>query len=263
MPTTYTAKVRHTGLSFGEAPRWHGGRLWYSDFYRHGVFSLGDDGERLELTVATQPSGLGWQPDGTLLVVSMTDHVVLAVGADGVARPHADISEYCGYWANDMVVAADGTAYVGNFGFDLDTWVEELELARGGRADPADRHHVGGRDRPRRHDRPGRRRAALPERHGARRRRHHPHRRGVPRSAAHRLRRRRGRHPVGSTRLRRARRPARRHLPRRGGPGLGRQPARTAVRARRGGRRGHRDGDHGAELLRLHARRRGPSHAAI
>jgi sugar lactone lactonase YvrE len=132
MPTTYTAKSRHTGLSFGEGPRWHGGRLWYSDFYRHGVFSLGDDGERLELTVATQPSGLGWQPDGTLLVVSMTDHVVLAVGADGVARPHADISEYCGYWANDMVVAADGTAYVGNFGFDLDAWVEELSsLAEG------------------------------------------------------------------------------------------------------------------------------------
>jgi sugar lactone lactonase YvrE len=126
MPTTYTPTVRHTGLSFGEAPRWHGGRLWFSDFYRHGVFSLGEDGERLELTVEGQPSGLGWQPDGTLLVVSMTDHVILAVGADGTAREHADISAYCGYWANDMVVAADGTAYVGNFGFDLDSWMESL-----------------------------------------------------------------------------------------------------------------------------------------
>ena len=132
MTTTYTSTVRLTGLAFGEAPRFHEGRLWFSDFYRHGVYSLGDDGERLELTVPTQPSGLGWQPDGTLLVVSMTDHVVLAVGADGVARRHADISEYCGYWANDMVVAADGTAYVGNFGFDLDAWVEELSsLAEG------------------------------------------------------------------------------------------------------------------------------------
>jgi sugar lactone lactonase YvrE len=126
MTTTYTSTVRHRGLSFGEGPRWHDGRLWFSDFYRHGVYSLGDDGERLELTVTTQPSGLGWQPDGTLLVVSMTDHVVLAVGPDKVARRHADLSAHCGYWANDMVVAADGTAYVGNFGFDLDTWIEGL-----------------------------------------------------------------------------------------------------------------------------------------
>lgn len=125
MTATYDAKVHHRGLSFGEAPRWHGDRLWFSDFYRHGVFSLGDDGERLELEVATQPSGLGWMADGTLLVVSMTDHRVLAVGVDGTTREHADISRYCGYWANDLTVGDDGTAYVGNFGFDLDTWIEE------------------------------------------------------------------------------------------------------------------------------------------
>jgi sugar lactone lactonase YvrE len=126
MVTTYEATVRHAGLSFGEAPRWHDGRLWFSDFYRHGVFSLGADGERLEHTVATQPSGLGWSDDGTLFVVSMTDHRVLAVGEDGVAREHADVSAYCGYWANDLLVAADGTAYVGNFGFDFDAWLEDL-----------------------------------------------------------------------------------------------------------------------------------------
>jgi len=126
METTYTTTVRHTGLTFGEAPRWHDGRLWFSDFFRHGVYSLGDDGERLELTVAAQPSGLGWRGDGTLFVVSMTNQVVLAVGADGVARAHADLSEHCGFWANDMVVAANGTAYVANYGFDLDTWLEEL-----------------------------------------------------------------------------------------------------------------------------------------
>jgi sugar lactone lactonase YvrE len=125
MTTTYDATVRHTGLAFGESPRWHAGRLWFSDFYRHGVFSLGDDGERAELTVEGQPSGFGWQPDGTMLVVSMIDRRVLAVTPDGETRVHADIAGYCGYWANDMAVGPDGTAYVGNFGFDLDTWMDD------------------------------------------------------------------------------------------------------------------------------------------
>jgi sugar lactone lactonase YvrE len=126
MVTTYTATVRHTGLAFGEAPRWHEGRLWYSDFFRRGVYSLGADGERLEAGLDAQPSGLGWLRDGTLLVVSMVDQVVLAIGTDGVPRAHADVSEHCGYWANDMVVAPDGTAYVANFGFDIDGWLEQL-----------------------------------------------------------------------------------------------------------------------------------------
>lgn len=133
MATTYTAEVRHTGLAFGEAPRWHGSRLWFSDFYRHGIFSLGDDGERLEHAVDGQPSGLGWRADGTLLAVSMTDHAILAFEG-GEARRHAELGAYCGYWANDMVVAPDGTAYVGNFGFDLDAWLEE----RGAAARPED-----------------------------------------------------------------------------------------------------------------------------
>jgi sugar lactone lactonase YvrE len=134
---TYTAAVRHEGLSFGEAPRWHEGRLWYSDFYRHGVFSLGSDGERLELEVPTQPSGLGWRDGGTLLVVSMTDQRVLAVAPDGTTSLLADVAEHCGYWANDMVVAADGTAYVGNFGFDFDAWVEGLASRPQGAEIPA------------------------------------------------------------------------------------------------------------------------------
>ncbi len=125
MTTTYEATVRHTGLAFGEAPRWHEGRLWFSDFYRHGIFSLGDDGERREHTVDTQPSGLGWRDDGTLLVVSMTDCKVLSFAPDGERRTHADVSAYCGHWANDLVVAGDGTAYVGNFGFDLDAYLAE------------------------------------------------------------------------------------------------------------------------------------------
>ena len=40
----YTATVVREGLGFGEAPRWHDGRLWYSDFYRHGIYSMAADG---------------------------------------------------------------------------------------------------------------------------------------------------------------------------------------------------------------------------
>ncbi len=108
-----------TGVDFGEGPRWRDGRLWFSDFYRGGVYTLDSDGnEELQLQLDDRPSGLGWMPDGTLLVVSMVKRSVLAVGADGAVRTHADLSGLATGFCNDMVVAADGTAYVGNFGFD-------------------------------------------------------------------------------------------------------------------------------------------------
>jgi sugar lactone lactonase YvrE len=107
------------GLSFGENPRWHQGRLWYSDFYRHGVYSMDTQGEeRLEHVVDAQPSGLGWLPDGDLLCVSMLDQLVLRFH-DGEPSLFCDISPYCGFWANDMVTSTSGVSYVGNFGFDL------------------------------------------------------------------------------------------------------------------------------------------------
>jgi len=126
MASAHTARIIREGLRFGEAPRWHEGRLWFSDFYRHGVFSMAFDGtdERLELTVPGQPSGIGWMPDGSMLVVSMTDHTVLRWSPGTEPTPHASLEAFCGYWANDLVVSTDGTAYVGNFGFDLDTFLE-------------------------------------------------------------------------------------------------------------------------------------------
>ncbi|HEY5103857.1 MAG TPA: SMP-30/gluconolactonase/LRE family protein [Acidimicrobiales bacterium] len=122
----YQSRVLRKGLSFGEAPRWHEGRLWYSDFYRHGVFSIDERGteERLEHTVLGQPSGLGWLPNGDMLCVSMTDHQVLRLHK-GTSTLFADISKYCGFWANDMVTSTSGVSYVGNFGFDLDVLLRD------------------------------------------------------------------------------------------------------------------------------------------
>lgn len=107
------------GLSFPEGPRWHEGRLFFSDFYTHTVHSLTEDGElSMVATVPGQPSGLGWLPDGRLLIVSMTDRKLLRQEPDGALVEHADLRAIATFHCNDMVVDSAGNAYVGNFGFD-------------------------------------------------------------------------------------------------------------------------------------------------
>ncbi|HQU27303.1 MAG TPA: SMP-30/gluconolactonase/LRE family protein, partial [Acidimicrobiales bacterium] len=122
-----TTTIIREGLGFGEGPRWHEGRLWFSDFYRRAIYSIDASGadERLELEVATQPSGLGWSLEGDLVYASMTDHTVHRVG-EGGDRVLADLTPYCGFWLNDLCVGADGTIYVGDFGFDLDADLRDL-----------------------------------------------------------------------------------------------------------------------------------------
>jgi sugar lactone lactonase YvrE len=113
------AEVALRGIYFGEGPRWHEGRLWFSDFYGHCVRALSADGEaEVIIRIDGQPSGLGWLPDGRLLVVSMIDHQVLRQDADGALRLHADLSQVSRHRSNDMLVDQRGGAYVGNFGFD-------------------------------------------------------------------------------------------------------------------------------------------------
>ncbi|MCA2218728.1 SMP-30/gluconolactonase/LRE family protein [Jidongwangia harbinensis] len=109
------------GFGFLEAPRWREGRIWFSDFYTLRVLSARADGSdlRVEAEVPHQPAGLGWLPDGRLLVVSMRDRRVLRREADGTLVTHADLSRHATGHVNDMVVDSDGTAYAGNFGFDL------------------------------------------------------------------------------------------------------------------------------------------------
>lgn len=116
-----STSVLAEGVYFGEAPRWRDGRLWFSDFYAKAVKSVSPAGElRTEFEIDDRPSGLGWLPNGDLLVVSMTRRQVLRRDAAGRISLHADLSGLATFHCNDMVVARDGTAYVGNFGFDLD-----------------------------------------------------------------------------------------------------------------------------------------------
>ena len=113
-------------LHFGEAPRWRGDRLWFSDFYAHSVCSVSLAGDlRTEFEVEGRPSGLGWMPDGSLLVVRMELREVWrrwpANNPDKGDRfeRHADLSGLATLFSNDMVVDGQGRAWVGDFGFDL------------------------------------------------------------------------------------------------------------------------------------------------
>src|ERR1700759_5241542 len=101
------------GGAFFETPRWRDGRWWVSDFYREAVYTVTPDGkEDLLLEVGHQPAGLGWMPDGSMLVVSMKDQRVLRRDRGGEVTVHADLSAFTDTSLNDMVVDAHGRAWV-------------------------------------------------------------------------------------------------------------------------------------------------------
>lgn len=107
------------GLAFPEGPRWHDGALWLSDFYQRRVLRVTADGQvQPVVDVPGQPSGLGWLPDGRLLVVSMNDRRLLRLDGNTLVQA-ADLSVLAPWPCNDMLVDGQGRAYIGSFGFDL------------------------------------------------------------------------------------------------------------------------------------------------
>ena len=109
-----------SGLVFAEGPRWRDGALFISDMHGRHVLRLDAQGGcEVIATCEGATSGLGWLPDGRLLVVVMEARKLMRLEPDGRLVEHADLGAIATFHANDMVVAADGTAYVGNFGFPL------------------------------------------------------------------------------------------------------------------------------------------------
>lgn len=108
-------------LRFPEGARWHDGQLWFSDMHTGQVFSSQPAARTLqEVTVVDdQPSGLGWLPDGSLLVSCMTDRKVRRLGPDGVLTDFADVSHLTDAPVNDLVTLPDGRTFLGGFGYDL------------------------------------------------------------------------------------------------------------------------------------------------
>jgi sugar lactone lactonase YvrE len=119
-------KILLSDLAFPESPRWHQGKLWFSDVHNRRVITADTEGNSETIIhVPGRPSGLGWLPDGRLLVVSMKDRRLMRLDSDGLGEA-ADLSNLASFDCNDMVVDSHGRAYVGNCGFDL--YVPEPEF---------------------------------------------------------------------------------------------------------------------------------------
>ena len=107
------------GLKFPEGPRWRDNKLWFSDMWQNKVMAVDPEGNsEVIIEMRNSPSGLGWDPQGRLLIVSMEDRRLLRLDPEGLTEV-ADISHLATYHCNDMVVDNHGNAYIGNFGFDI------------------------------------------------------------------------------------------------------------------------------------------------
>jgi sugar lactone lactonase YvrE len=106
-----------TGRAFLESPRWHDGALYLSDMFADEVLRVSADGEVSTVVEVEQPSGLGWLPDGTLLISSMAQRRVLRFDGERLTE-HADVRAVAAQEINDMVVDRHGHAFLGQFGFD-------------------------------------------------------------------------------------------------------------------------------------------------
>ncbi len=109
-----------TGIVFGESPRWHDGRLWFSDWGTQEVVAVDPEGEsEVVVRLPSSPFCIDWLPDGRLLVVSAREGLLLRREPDGSLVTHADVSGLSERPWNDIVVDGRGNAYVGNIGFDF------------------------------------------------------------------------------------------------------------------------------------------------
>jgi sugar lactone lactonase YvrE len=117
MPQLHTLLV---GLASGESPRWHDGRLWFSDFGAQEGVAVDLEGKKEVIArVSGTLMGLGFLPDGRLLIVSMRDGLLLRREQDGRMVTHADLSQLSRYPWSDRVVDSRGNAYVGNLSFNF------------------------------------------------------------------------------------------------------------------------------------------------
>lgn len=108
------------GRAFLEGPRWHDGALFVSDMHGGEVLRVTNDGDaEVVARVPGAPSGLGWLPNGSMVIVSMDDRKLLVGLDDGMVGEVADCSAIAPNEINDMVVDQHGNAFISQFGFDF------------------------------------------------------------------------------------------------------------------------------------------------
>ena len=109
-----------TGILFGESPRWHDERLWFSDWGTQEIIAVDLEGKsEVIIHMPSFPFSIDFLPDGRLLIVSARDRLLLRREPDESLVTHADLSTVSEHPWNDIVVDGRGNAYIGNIGFDF------------------------------------------------------------------------------------------------------------------------------------------------
>jgi sugar lactone lactonase YvrE len=122
----YVTKILLDELVWGESPRWHERKLWFSDIFGKKVMNVDFSGKAESVVdVPNLPSGLGWLPDGRLLIVS-GDGRILRQDPSGLSAV-TDLSKLA-VGINDMVVDHKGRAYVGSYGYDVRSYKPDQEV---------------------------------------------------------------------------------------------------------------------------------------
>lgn len=117
MPTSSHPHILMSGLAIGESPRWHSGRLWFSNWTAQEIIAVDSQGRSevmVRLPFSEFPFSIDWLPDGRLLIVSASDRPLLRREADGALVAHAELTR--GY--NEIVVDSRGNAYINGAGFN-------------------------------------------------------------------------------------------------------------------------------------------------
>lgn len=109
-----------TGIAFGESPRWHDERLWFADWGAQELIAVDLEGRsEVVVRVPSSPFSIDWLLDGSLLIVSGLEGVLLRREPDGSLATHADLSGLSDHPWNEIVVDGRGNAYVNNIGFEF------------------------------------------------------------------------------------------------------------------------------------------------
>jgi sugar lactone lactonase YvrE len=117
-----SVQILRTGLGLVESPRWHGGRLWFSDWIAGEVIAIDDAGvSELIVRHESLPLCFDFLPDGRPVLVSNKLRALLAVEADGSLTRYADLAPISTYGCNDIVIDGRGNAYVNSGDFDFAT----------------------------------------------------------------------------------------------------------------------------------------------